>query len=136
MNCVYAYNKIDGVSLEEVNRLAHQPHTVPISCEIDLNLDYLIERMWEQLDLLKIYTKRRGVSLALLKVLLTHPRHTPISMTLSVCARARLSSTSATPSTARSPSRSNTPSSGASHPNSTPSPKKYPSRTESRMRMW
>ncbi|TIB80094.1 developmentally regulated GTP-binding protein [Wallemia mellicola] len=60
MNCLYAYNKIDGVSLEEVNRLAHQDHTVPISCEMDLNLDYLIERMWEQLDLLKVYTKRRG----------------------------------------------------------------------------
>ncbi|TIA75912.1 hypothetical protein E3P77_03901 [Wallemia ichthyophaga] len=60
MNCVYAYNKIDGVSLEEVNRLAHEPNTVPLSCEMDLNLDYLIERMWEQLDLLKIYTKRRG----------------------------------------------------------------------------
>ena len=90
MNCVYAYNKIDGVSLEEVNRLAHEPHTVPISCEMDLNLDYLIERMWEQLDLLKIYTKRRGVSeISYARHLLTRtpPRHTQISTTQSVCAK-------------------------------------------------
>lgn len=81
MNCLYAYNKIDGVSLEEVNRLAHQDHTVPISCEMDLNLDYLIERMWEQLDLLKVYTKRRGVRLYLFNTLFTNQinsRHTQI----------------------------------------------------------
>lgn len=30
------YNKVDAISLEEVDRLAHQPKTVVISCEMDL----------------------------------------------------------------------------------------------------
>ena len=30
------YNKIDSISLEQVDKLAHQPKTVVISCEMDL----------------------------------------------------------------------------------------------------
>ena len=30
MNCLYVYNKIDQISLEEVDRLARQPHSVVI----------------------------------------------------------------------------------------------------------
>ena len=30
MPCVYVYNKIDQISLEEVDRLANQPHSVVI----------------------------------------------------------------------------------------------------------
>ncbi|KAL8276884.1 hypothetical protein RQP46_010712 [Phenoliferia psychrophenolica] len=59
--CLYCYNKIDSISLEEVDRLARQPNTVVISCELDLNLDYLRTRIWEGLALNRIYTKRRGV---------------------------------------------------------------------------
>ncbi|KAK9467438.1 P-loop containing nucleoside triphosphate hydrolase protein [Lipomyces arxii] len=62
IRCLYAYNKIDSVSLEEVDRLARQPHTVVISCELDLGLDDLVERIWTDLRLLRIYTKRRGES--------------------------------------------------------------------------
>ncbi|PPQ63707.1 hypothetical protein CVT24_004287 [Panaeolus cyanescens] len=58
--CLYVYNKIDAVSLEQVDKLARQPNTVVISCEMDLNLSYLIDRMWEELRLVKIYTKKRG----------------------------------------------------------------------------
>jgi len=58
--CLYVYNKIDSISLEEVNRLAHLEHCVVISCEMDLNLDYLLEMIWEYLNLVKIYTKKRG----------------------------------------------------------------------------
>jgi ribosome-interacting GTPase 1 len=31
-----------------------------VSCETDLNLDYLIHQMWFYLDLIRVYTKRRG----------------------------------------------------------------------------
>lgn len=31
-----------------------------ISCEMDLNLDYLVQCIWEELSLLRLYTKRRG----------------------------------------------------------------------------
>ncbi|KAJ3005910.1 hypothetical protein NUW54_g4136 [Trametes sanguinea] len=43
-----------------MDQLAREDHTVVISCELGLNLDYLIERIWEELDLVKVYTKKRG----------------------------------------------------------------------------
>lgn len=58
--CLYVYNKIDSISLEQVDKLAHTPNTVVISCEMDLNLDYLIDRMWDELNIVKIFTKKRG----------------------------------------------------------------------------
>ena len=30
------------------------------SCNMKLNLDYLLEKMWEYLGLIQIYTKKRG----------------------------------------------------------------------------
>ncbi|KAI9462318.1 developmentally regulated GTP-binding protein [Lactarius psammicola] len=58
--CLYVYNKIDAISLETMDRLAHDDHTVVISCEMDLNLKYLIDRVWDDLGLVKVYTKKRG----------------------------------------------------------------------------
>ncbi|KAI0308047.1 developmentally regulated GTP-binding protein [Multifurca ochricompacta] len=58
--CLYVYNKIDAISLETMDRLAHEDHTVVISCEVDLNLDHLIDRIWDDLGLVKVYTKKRG----------------------------------------------------------------------------
>lgn len=60
MPCLYVYNKIDAISLELVDKLARTENTVVISCEMDLNLNYLIERIWESLKLVKVYTKKRG----------------------------------------------------------------------------
>jgi len=60
IKCLYCYNKIDQISLEEVDRLAREPNSVVCSCEMDLNMDYLIEKIWTTLDLLRVYTKRRG----------------------------------------------------------------------------
>jgi len=56
----YVYNKIDSISLEEVDRLARQPHTTVISCELDLNLEVLKKRIWEKMGFNRIYTKKRG----------------------------------------------------------------------------
>ncbi|KAI8058186.1 P-loop containing nucleoside triphosphate hydrolase protein [Syncephalis plumigaleata] len=61
INCLYCYNKIDQISLEEVDRLAREPYSVVVSCEQNLNLDYLVDQIWEHLNLIMIYTKRRGV---------------------------------------------------------------------------
>ncbi|KAF5377211.1 hypothetical protein D9615_006324 [Tricholomella constricta] len=52
---------IDSISIEQLDKLARQSNSVVISCEMDLNLDYLIERMWDELKLVKVYTKKRGV---------------------------------------------------------------------------
>ncbi|KAJ3328692.1 GTP-binding protein 1, partial [Gonapodya sp. JEL0774] len=60
MKCLYVYNKVDAVSIEEVDRLAHLPNSVVCSTLTDLNLDYLVDSIWRGLDLLTIYTKRRG----------------------------------------------------------------------------
>lgn len=60
VRCLYVYNKIDSISIEEVDRLAREPNSVVISCELNLNLDYLLERIWEALGMLMVYTKRRG----------------------------------------------------------------------------
>ncbi|KAH3685953.1 hypothetical protein WICPIJ_003075 [Wickerhamomyces pijperi] len=61
IKCLYVYNKIDAVSLEEVDRIAREPQTSVMSCEQDLGIQDVIEEIWYQLDLLKLYTKRRGV---------------------------------------------------------------------------
>ncbi|KAG8935075.1 hypothetical protein FRC01_009115 [Tulasnella sp. 417] len=41
--CLYVYNKVDSISLEEVDRL-----------------DFLMDMIWEYLNIVKIYTKKRG----------------------------------------------------------------------------
>ncbi|TSK31310.1 hypothetical protein Baya_3420 [Bagarius yarrelli] len=54
------YNKVDQISIEEVDRLARQANSVVISCGMKLNLDYLLEQLWEYLSLICLYTKKRG----------------------------------------------------------------------------
>lgn len=60
--CLYLYSKIDAVSLEEVDRLARQLNSVVMSCYLKLNLDYVIEQIWEFLRLCRVYTKKQGSS--------------------------------------------------------------------------
>lgn len=61
IKCLYVYNKIDSVSLEFLDRLAHEPDTVVMSCELDLNIHQVVDRCWEELRLIRIYTKRKGI---------------------------------------------------------------------------
>merc|ERR1712071_261984 len=60
LQCLYVYNKIDQISLEEVDRIARQPHSVVVSCNMKLNLDYLLETLWEYLSFIRVYTKKPG----------------------------------------------------------------------------
>lgn len=60
LSCLYVYNKIDQISMEEVNRIARQPHSVVVSCNMKLNLDYLLETLWEYLAFIRVYTKKPG----------------------------------------------------------------------------
>ena len=46
--------------MEELDKLAHQPNTAVVSCEQDLNMDFLVDTIWKQLNLMRVYTKRRG----------------------------------------------------------------------------
>ena len=61
IKCLYVYNKIDSVSLDFLDKLAREPHTVVMSCELDLGIQDVVERCWEELRLIRIYTKRKGV---------------------------------------------------------------------------
>ena len=38
--------------------IAQQPNTVVISCNMKLNFDGMLEKIWEKLDLVRVYTKR------------------------------------------------------------------------------
>lgn len=55
---LYVYNKIDSISVEFLDKLAHEPHTAVMSCELDLGVQDVIERIWKELRLMRIYTKR------------------------------------------------------------------------------
>jgi ribosome-interacting GTPase 1 len=57
---VYALNKIDAISIEELDLLYRIPNAVPISSEHGWNIDELLEMMWEKLNLRRIYTKPKG----------------------------------------------------------------------------
>ena len=59
------YNKIDVCSMEEVDEIARRPHSIPISCYQRLNLDGLLERIWDMMALVRVYTKKvhRGAGL-------------------------------------------------------------------------
>ncbi|RWS23607.1 developmentally-regulated GTP-binding protein 2-like protein [Leptotrombidium deliense] len=56
--CLYVYNKIDQISIEEVDKLARRPFSVVVSCNMKLNLDTFLEKMWHLLSLIRIYTKK------------------------------------------------------------------------------
>jgi len=60
MPCLYVYNKIDQISIEEVDRIARKSDCIVISCGMKLNLDGLLDQVWECLSLLRIYTKKPG----------------------------------------------------------------------------
>lgn len=53
MKCLYVYNKIDVCSLEEVEAIAREPNSIPISCTQDLNLDTLLEMLWDMMGLVR-----------------------------------------------------------------------------------
>lgn len=60
VRCLYVYNKIDTLSIEEVDELARKPNSVVISVHLNLNIDIMLQMMWNYLGLIRIYTKRRG----------------------------------------------------------------------------
>lgn len=59
---IYALNKIDSISIEELDLIYRIPNACPISSEHGWNVDELLEQMWEKLQLRRIYTKPKGKS--------------------------------------------------------------------------
>jgi uncharacterized protein len=64
--CLYLYNKIDTVTIEEVDQLARMPHSIVGSVAQHFNIagptedDFVKQKMWEYLGLTRVYTKRKG----------------------------------------------------------------------------
>ncbi|XP_037092014.1 GTP-binding protein 128up-like [Pollicipes pollicipes] len=58
--CIYLLNKIDQISIEELDIIYKIPHCVPISAHHKWNFDDLLEKMWDYLQLLRLYTKPKG----------------------------------------------------------------------------
>lgn len=40
--------------------LSRRPMSVVVSCHRQWNLDTLLERLWEELEMVRVYTKKRG----------------------------------------------------------------------------
>ena len=58
--CIYVLNKIDQISVEELDLIYKIPHAIPISANHGWNMEELLEKMWEYLDLIRVYTKPKG----------------------------------------------------------------------------
>ncbi len=109
--CLYVLNKIDQLSLEELDLLDRIPHYVPISgkallsihlhlsisflfnssylltflsllAHLEWNLDSLLEKMWEYLDLVRMYVTQLLLSSPLFFSLTYHPSFLILSFVL------------------------------------------------------
>lgn len=58
--CIYAVNKIDQITIEELNVLDKLPHYCPVCAYHEWNLTGLVEMIFEYLKLVRIYTKPKG----------------------------------------------------------------------------
>ena len=58
--CIYVYNKIDTVSIEDVDKLMEEPFNSAISVHMNLGCDILLEKIWDTLGLVRIYTRKKG----------------------------------------------------------------------------
>eukprot|EP00055_Hartaetosiga_balthica_P018554 m.134751 g.134751 ORF g.134751 m.134751 type:complete len:367 (+) comp9720_c0_seq1:32-1132(+) len=57
---IYVLNKIDQISIEELDIVYKIPHCVPISAAHKWNFDDLLEKMWDYLKLIRVFTKPKS----------------------------------------------------------------------------
>jgi small GTP-binding protein len=60
MPVLYVFNKIDQITVEELEILDQIPNYVPISSGLKWNLDELMESIWDRCNMMRIYTKPKG----------------------------------------------------------------------------
>ena len=58
--CLYVLNKIDSISIEELDLLDRVPHYVPVSASHGWGFDELLEKVWSYLGMVRVYTKPKG----------------------------------------------------------------------------
>eukprot|EP00239_Pterosperma_sp_CCMP1384_P004919 CAMPEP_0197844822 /NCGR_PEP_ID=MMETSP1438-20131217/1796_1 /TAXON_ID=1461541 /ORGANISM="Pterosperma sp., Strain CCMP1384" /LENGTH=365 /DNA_ID=CAMNT_0043455809 /DNA_START=133 /DNA_END=1230 /DNA_ORIENTATION=+ len=59
---LYVMNKIDQITLEELECLSSFPNYCPVSGHAEWNLDVLLEMAWEKLNITRVYTKPKGAT--------------------------------------------------------------------------
>ena len=57
---LYVFNKMDSITIEELDILDQMPNYVPISSANEWNLDELMEEIWNRCSMIRIYTKPKG----------------------------------------------------------------------------
>eukprot|EP00529_Nitzschia_sp_RCC80_P000598 CAMPEP_0113504030 /NCGR_PEP_ID=MMETSP0014_2-20120614/34495_1 /TAXON_ID=2857 /ORGANISM="Nitzschia sp." /LENGTH=375 /DNA_ID=CAMNT_0000399107 /DNA_START=125 /DNA_END=1252 /DNA_ORIENTATION=+ /assembly_acc=CAM_ASM_000159 len=57
---LYVFNKIDAITIEELEILDQLPNYVPISSQHNWNMEELMEEIWERCKMIRIYTKPQG----------------------------------------------------------------------------
>lgn len=62
LKCIFCYNKIDIVSIEEITELVKDEQNAAISVQMNLGIDILLEKIWDQLGLVRVYTKRHALA--------------------------------------------------------------------------
>lgn len=60
--CLYICNKIDQLTIEELDIIDQMPNYVPISSRDQWNIDELMDAIWNKCNMLRIYTKPKGES--------------------------------------------------------------------------
>lgn len=71
---LYVVNKIDSITIEELDLLNELPNWVPISCRLNWNMDELLEKIWLKLGLVRVYTRPRGGEVDLLEPVILRKR--------------------------------------------------------------
>ena len=62
MPVLYVMNKIDQLTIEELDILDSLENYVPISSQHKWNLEELMEEVWNRWEMLRVYTKPKGSS--------------------------------------------------------------------------
>mmetsp|Transcript_12021 Transcript_12021/g.28380 ORF Transcript_12021/g.28380 Transcript_12021/m.28380 type:complete len:376 (-) Transcript_12021:36-1163(-) len=57
---LYVFNKMDAITIEELDILDQMPNYVPISSQHEWNLEELMDTIWTKCNMIRIYTKPRG----------------------------------------------------------------------------
>ena len=58
--CIYAMNKIDQLTLEELDLIGKVEHYCPVSGHLEWNMGGLLDHIWNYCDMIKVYTKPKG----------------------------------------------------------------------------
>lgn len=57
---LYVFNKIDSLTIEELDILDQMPNYVPISSQHGWNIEELMDNIWDRCNMIRIYTKPKG----------------------------------------------------------------------------